>query len=368
MDNPLLNFRISKSYPPFRLECASAFYSGITAVFGPSGSGKTTLLESLAGLSNPDSGEIQIQSETLFSSAAGENLPPEQRRIGYVFQDPTLFPHMSVLSNIEYGYKLTPQRSRKMELDQLVELFQISALLNRDVSNLSGGQRQKIVLARALATSPRLLLLDEPMAGLDVAFRGIIIRYLKRIWHELEIPIVYVSHSMSEVLALAEDVLVLADGNPVAQGKPLDVLVAPLVGAVADYDTLENLIETAVLTTNKRDELTVLEAGKIRLYVPAILAAPGDSVTVSIRANDIILASMPPEKISAQNILSGSVEEIHILEGGRVIVYVDVGVRIVVEITKRSLRNLVLQPGDDTYLIIKSSSILILNSPGSPSP
>ena len=167
MDKPLLNFRISKSYPPFKLECASAFYSGITAVFGPSGSGKTTLLESLAGLSNPDSGEIQIQSETLFSSATGENLPPEQRRIGYVFQDPTLFPHMSVLSNIEYGYKLTPQRSRKMELDQLGELLQISTLLNRGVSNLSGGQRQRVSIARAVFSKPEVIIFDEATSSLD---------------------------------------------------------------------------------------------------------------------------------------------------------------------------------------------------------
>ncbi len=362
MDEPLLSFQISKSYPSFRLECGSTFDSGITAVFGPSGSGKTTLLESLAGLVTPDAGEIQVQGETLFSDKAGENKPPEQRRIGYVFQDPTLFPHMSVLGNIEYGHKLTPEDSRKTELKQLIELLQLSALLDRGVANLSGGERQRVVLARALATSPRLLLLDEPMAGLDVAFRGVIIRYLKRIWREIGTPMVYVSHSMSEVLALADDVLVLVDGSPVAQGKPLDVLVTPGVGAVADYATLENLMEAEVLQSDEQDELTVVAVGEARLRVPAVRAAPGDAVTVSIRAGDIILASAPPEKISAQNILNGRVEEIHTLEGGRVMAYVDVGARIVVEITQRALRDLGLQPGDNTYLIIKSNSILVLDS------
>ena len=171
MDKPLLKFNVTKRVPGFTLECQAAFEPGVTAVFGPSGSGKTMLLDCIAGLTTPDEGEIEAFGQTLFSSASGLNVPPERRRFGYVFQDSALFPHVSVRDNIMYGHKLTPARLRKIDPARLVELFQLSYLMDRRVSHLSGGERQRVALARSLAKQPQLLLLDEPLAALDKNLR-----------------------------------------------------------------------------------------------------------------------------------------------------------------------------------------------------
>jgi molybdate transport system ATP-binding protein len=361
IDGPLLTFSVTKRYPGFSLECEAEFRSGLTAIFGPSGSGKTTLLNCLAGLATPDEGEIVALGETVYSSAMRRNLPPDKRRFGYVFQDAALFPHLTVWNNIRYGYRLTPPARRTMELEQLVQLFQLEALLDRGVGSLSGGERQRVALARALATSPRVLLLDEPLGSLDVAFRGIIIRYLKRIWSELRTPILYVSHSISEVMALAEDMLVLSKGRAVIQGKPSQVLVHPGVSAMANYATLENVLEAEVVSRGDAGELSRLRVGHAQLLVPEVRSGPGDAVTISLRAGDIILALEAPSKISAQNILQATVEEIH-TTGARVLVYADIGTRLVVEITPRALRELALREGQQVYLIIKSTSILAMDA------
>ena len=361
MREKLISFSVVKRYPGFSLDCQAEFESGITAIFGPSGGGKTTLLNCIAGLVSPDEGEIHVLGETFYSSERNTRLPAEKRRLGYVFQDSALFPHMSVWNNLRYGYRLTSVHRRSIELDQLVEIFQLRKLLERGVAGLSGGERQKVALARALATSPSLLLLDEPLASLDVTFRGIIIRYLKRIWRELGIPMLYVSHSISEVMALADNMLVLADGGRVAEGRPAQVLVQPGVGAIADYATLENLLEAEVVDRSDDDGLATLKVGAARLRVPDVESEPGDAVTVSIAAGDIIIALEVPSKISAQNVLSGTVEEVNVV-GARVLVYVDVGQRLVVEITRGALRDLGIRPAQQVYLIVKSSSIMVLDA------
>ena len=197
-----------KSFADFTLECEARFGEGITAIFGPSGSGKSTLLNSIAGLTRPDQGHISFGGDLLYSSGDGTHVPPDKRRFGYVFQDSALFPHMSVADNIRYGYRLTAREHRRIEPSQLVELLRLERLLDRGVGNLSGGEKQRVALARALATSPRLLLLDEPLASLDGGLRGVILGYLKRIRSELGTPMVYVSHSISEVMALADSALV----------------------------------------------------------------------------------------------------------------------------------------------------------------
>lgn len=330
-------------------------------MFGPSGSGKTTLLDCIAGLSTPDEGEIAVLGNTVYSTHPRRSVPPEKRRIGYVVQDSALFPHMNVSENISYGYKLTPESLRKTARDDLVELFQLSRLLDRSVVTLSGGERQRVALARALATSPSYLLLDEPLVSVDAALRGVVLGYLRLIWRKLRTPMIYVSHSISDVVALAEDVLVLLDGRPVAQGRPSQVLVHPAIGSLADYAALENLLDGTVLSQGRGGDLAVLEVGNARLVAPDVAAHEGEAVVVSVRASDIMLALEAPSRISAQNIIRGTVEEVHDV-GVRVLVYVDVGARMVAEITPTAIRDLEIHPGQEVYLIIKSTSIAVLDT------
>ncbi len=218
MSDELLSFNITKKYLAFKLECQANYEYGITVLTGPTGSGKTTLINCLTGMVMPDQGEIKFLGNILYSSLQKKHVPPEKRGFGYVFQNSALFPHMSVWKNIKYGYDLTPPQKRQIKLSSLIELFEISGLLERDVSTLSGGERQKVALARSLATSPQLLFLDEPLSALDKTSKNSILVYLKRVWKDFNIPMIYVSHSISEISALAQNALVISDGKIIFTG------------------------------------------------------------------------------------------------------------------------------------------------------
>ena len=354
-----LRFDIAKTLGNFELRCSAAFGRGITAVFGPSGSGKTTLLNCVAGLARPDQGQIKVLGQTVYSSSRRVGVPPERRGVGYVFQDSALFPHLSVRDNIRYGHRLTPEAGRTVSMERVVGLLQLEDLMGRGVSELSGGERQRVALARALAASPRLLLLDEPISSLDLVFRGLILRYLKQVRDELGIPMVYVSHSISEVMAVADDVLVLNDGVQVTQGPPSAVLSNPRLGRLADYAALENLIDVDVVA-RRADGLQVeLGVDGLRLLAPEVESQEGGRVTISIRASDILVALDVPSRISAQNVVPGVVEGIH-EHGPRVVVFVNARVRMMAEITPDAVGSLGLSVGDRVYLVIKSTSIVAL--------
>ena len=362
MTAPLLTLDVTKRFSGFELECRATLESGVTAVFGSSGSGKTTLLSCIAGLLTPDRGEIRVQGDTVYSSATRTNLPPNKRRFGYVLQDAALFPNMSVRDNILYGHRLTGPDHRKVQPDDLVDLLRLSHLMDRGVANLSGGERQRVALARALATSPRVLLLDEPLASLDAGFRGVIIKYLRRIWSELGTPMVYVSHSISEVVALADTTLVLSEGKKVVHGPTSQVLAHPEVSRVTDQAALENLLPAEVVSTQVDDGLSELKVGDARLIGPSVRRDAGEVVTVSIRAGDVIIALDVPPRTSARNVIPGVIEEVHAV-GPQALVYVDIGTRLVVEVTRSSVQNLNLREGLKIYLMIKTSSIGILDAP-----
>ena len=359
----MLELRVRKSFGDFALDCEARFGDGVTAIFGPSGSGKSTLLNSIAGLTRPDAGHIRFEGDTLYSSDSGTHVAPEKRRFGYVFQDSALFPHMSVADNIHYGYKLTARKDRHIEPSQLVELLQIKRLLERSVANLSGGERQRVALARALATSPRLLLLDEPLASLDGGLRGVILGYLKRIRRELGTPMVYVSHSISEVMALADNALILRDGKVVAYGQASDALMTPEVSALAGFDTLENFLDGVVKRRYDDEDLAELEVGNASVLAVGVRRDVGDTLTVSIRAGDIIVSRQIPPQTSARNAIRARVSEIHRIDS-RVLVYADIGARVVVEITPNSLDALELREGTEIYLIIKANSVIPLEGSG----
>ena len=362
----VLRCDVVKKLGGFELRCSAEFGPGITAVFGPSGSGKTTLLNCVAGLIRPDEGEIEVLGQAVFSSSRRVGIPPERRGVGYVFQESALFPHMSVEDNIRFGHRLTPEALRVVSMERVVDLLQLHHVMDRGVSDLSGGEKQRVALARALAASPRLLLLDEPISSLDLAFRGLILRYLKQVRDELGIPMVYVSHSISEVVALADDVLVLSNGAQVVQGRPSAVLENAGLGRIDDFAALENLVDADVVGKRVDGWQVELDACGARLLAPGVEAEPGERVTISIRASDILVALDVPARISAQNVLPGVVGEIHPL-GPRVVLFVDAGMQVMAEITPDALRSLDLSVGDDVYLIIKSTSIVALE-PGRGSP
>ena len=358
----ILTLQLSKSYSDFQMSISADFPSGIVAVLGPSGSGKTTLLNCLAGLTTPDTGEITLNGLTLFSTSAKVNLPPEKRRIGYMFQDSLLFPHLTVQENIHYGYRLTPPRMRRINPSQLIELLELGPLMARRPESLSAGERQRAVLARALATSPKLLLLDEPLGSLHMGIKGRILRYLKAVDRELSIPMVYVSHSMSEVLALAHKALVIDRGRRVAFDEPRKVLSEPGVMPSVDAEALENLFDVEVMEHLPSSGISLAKMGETTLALPHLGGEVGRTVSIAIQASDIILASERPERISARNIIKAHIQQIHSL-GHRVLVHVHPGGgrAWLTEITPDALTNLELKEGEGVYLIIKSSSITPLD-------
>ena len=359
----MLELRMRKNFAGFTLECEAQFGEGITAIFGPSGSGKSTLLNSIAGLARPDEGRISFEGDVLYSSGEGTHVPPEKRRFGYVFQDSALFPHMSVADNIHFGYRLTAREDRVIKPSQLVELLQLERLMGRGVGNLSGGERQRVALARALATSPRLLLLDEPLASLDGGLRGVILGYLKRIRRELGTPMVYVSHSISEVMALADNALVLREGRVVAYGRASEALVMPEVSSFAQFDTLENLLDAVVVKRFGEENLAELKVGDARVLAAGVQRTEGETLTVSVRAGDIIVSRQIPPQTSARNAIPAQVSEIHMVDS-MVLVYADIGTRVAVEITSNSLDALGLREGTQMYLIIKANSVIPLEASG----
>ena len=362
MNEPFLCLKMRKSYPGFNLDVDVSFPPGATAIFGPSGSGKTTILDCIAGLSTPDEGEIFLHDRPLFSSSKKLNLPPEQRRIGYMFQENILFPHYRVRENILYGFKLTPPERRRIGEEQLVELLDLGPLMSRRPSSLSTGERQRVALARALATSPDLLLLDEPLSSLDMGLRGRILRYLKDIQRDLAIPMVYVSHSISEVLAIADRALVISGGRQLAFDEPRKVLLEPFVHSLTETGSLETLLDVQVTEPSSVNSLTSAKIGDTVLWIPRVPphVRAGDIISIAIRAGDIMVAMDRPSRISARNILKGRIQGIHRLQSS-VLLYADVGASLLVEITPEALDALELWEGEEVFLVIKSNSIMVLD-------
>ncbi|MCH7593150.1 MAG: molybdenum ABC transporter ATP-binding protein [Chloroflexi bacterium] len=359
--NGVLQFSFTRTQGRFVLEVDGNFGPGITALFGPSGSGKTTLLNCLAGLFRPDSGEIVLNGRDLYRGSTKTFVPPERRRIGLVFQDGALFPHLSVAGNIRYGWRRTPESDRRVDVDHVVELLRLGPLMDRSPSSLSGGEKQRVALARALAMSPGLLLLDEPMASLDARLRGVVLSYLRRIHKDLHIPMVYVSHSISEVLALADDALVISDGKPVASGRPSRVLLDPAVDGIVQDDAIENLLDGTVTEPGSESAAGRVRVGAADIVTPPANREPGESVIVALGAEEIILATEKPSGISARNVLPGRITELEPV-GHRVYATVDIGVPILVALTPGAVDELGLDRGQDVYLVFKTSSIKLLDA------
>ncbi|MEX0809241.1 MAG: molybdenum ABC transporter ATP-binding protein [Dongiaceae bacterium] len=331
---------------------------GITALFGPSGAGKTTIVNAIAGLFRPDKGRIAIDGDVLFDGKRGINLPARQRRIGYVFQDARLFPHLDVRDNLLFGARRGATGGTTASFDAIVVLLGIAALLERRPRHLSGGERQRVALGRALLAGPRLLLLDEPLAGLDQGRRAEIMPYLERLRDEAGIPMLYVSHAADEVARLAENMVVVDAGHVVASGSVFDLMARldlfPLTGPIEAGAVFEARIEIH----DGQDQMTALTFDGGRFWVPGIEGSIGATVRVRIRARDVMLALEEPQGISANNVLRGRVTEIRPDSGAHVDVQIACGgTRLIARITRRSLARLDLQPGIALFAVIKSVTI-----------
>jgi molybdate transport system ATP-binding protein len=341
-----------------RFECGA----GVTALFGRSGSGKTTLVNAIAGLVRPRNGRIVFDGETLFDSAGGIDVRAGQRRFGYVFQEGRLFPHLTVRQNLVYAHWFNRALHRDKDSDadfaHIVELLGIGTLLQRRPAQLSGGEKQRVAIGRALLAKPRLLLLDEPLASLDAPRKVEILRYLRLLRDETRIPMVYVSHAVEEVLELADQVVLIAAGRVAASGAVQAVMGRPDLRPAADVFEGGAVIETRVTGFDKEDGLVMLGFEGGALAVGEFDAHLGERVRVRIRAREVSIALQPPQQISIQNILHGTITALDAAPGSSVNVTIAVGsATLRARITQRAARQLALAPGMAVCALIKAVSL-----------
>ncbi len=338
--------------------------TGVTGVFGPSGAGKTTLLKVVAGLLRPDFVRIQVGSTVLCDTQHGAWVPPEQRRIGYVFQDTRLFPHLNVKGNLMFGRRFNPPpESKALEFDAIVALLDLSKLLTRSVISLSGGEKQRVAIGRALLANPRLLLLDEPLAALDADRKSEILPYLEGLRHSLDLPILYVSHSLGEIRRLATWLAVMNGGEIKAFGSVEDITGQMDLTPLAEGGDTGTVLAATVSGHEKAHGLTRLSASGQTLMVTRLDLAEGTHVRVQVRPQDVALALEQPENLSVLNILEGTITSI--LESPRrpvVDVQVNIGsakrpVQLWVQITRLASERLALQTGMPVYALIKAVSL-----------
>lgn len=329
---------------------------GISGVFGVSGAGKTTLLRCIAGLESAEHSALVVAGETWEDSKSGVMRPVHERNIGYVFQEPRLFDHLSVRANIEYGGKRR-KRDGGADFQHVVNLLGLGGLLDRNPSDLSGGEAQRVAIARALLCSPEFVLMDEPLASLDRARRDEILPFLDRLHSESAIPIIYVSHNIEEVCRLCDHLVVIEQGNVVAEGALQDVLVRADVQAVGG-DHAGSVIEGTVTGHDKADGLTSLAFSGGELWVPAELVDSGARLRLRIRAADVSLCRTRPADTTILNILPARIESIESAPGPSTLLRLQLGDdRIVARVTRRSVRELALKEGEDVFAQIKSVAV-----------
>ncbi|MGA2003505.1 MAG: molybdenum ABC transporter ATP-binding protein [Terriglobales bacterium] len=332
--------------------------AGFTILFGASGAGKTTLLDCIAGLANPDEGRIAIGGEAAYDSEGKKNVPAWQRRIGYVLQDLALFPHLTAEQNVGYGLQKLNPGERRTRSCEMLSAFRIDHLRDRKPAQISGGERQRVALARALVTEPRALLLDEPLAALDRPTKSQIIADLRRWNQHYRVPILFVTHSVEEVFALGEEVIVLDAGKIVAQGRPNEVMLAPQMETVAQLAGFENIFDSAVTAINEsRGTMTCrIGAGSVDLETPLVTAEIGSRLRIGIRAGDILLATECPRGLSARNVVPGTIQRLERRDG---IVSANVdcsGTAFDIHLTLAAQDALELIAGKKIWVVIKTHS------------
>jgi molybdate transport system ATP-binding protein len=333
--------------------------NGVTVLFGPSGAGKTSILRSIAGILTPDEGRIVLGERVFFDSAAGIQMPIQERRVGYVFQNHVLFPHLTAEQNVLYGARTSSRHSAREQVRELFALLGIQKTAARYPRELSGGEQQRIALARALATNPLILLLDEPLSAVDVATRSRLLEEISAIQSRSGIPFVYVTHNHSEAVRLGSSMYVIHEGKIMQEGTPLEIFNAPRSAPVARVVGTENVFVGKVLAHSQKDGTTVIDVNSCRLEVAYNGLPVGNQVTVGIRSEDIIISREHLTQTSARNVLSGVIKHI-ISDVDKTELVIFCGIDFKVSITPATVRILRLEVGSKVYLLIKARALHLL--------
>jgi molybdate transport system ATP-binding protein len=352
-----LSVVLRHAFGRFAMEVAFEAPPGVTALFGRSGAGKTTIVNAVAGLLRPREGHIAVDGTVLLDTAAGIFVPRHRRRVGYVFQDGRLFPHLSVRQNLSYGTRFAPPDGPAVDEAHVIDLLGIGHLLDRRPALLSGGEKQRVAIGRALIARPRVLLMDEPLAALDEPRKAEILPYVERL-RDARLPILYVSHSLPEIARVATTIVALDDGRVAHAGGAAELLADPDAFGPADRPDPSTFLPARVLAHDPADDLTELAVSAGRVWVPRLDAAPGTALRLRIRARDLILADHEPTGLSTLNALPATVTRIGALARPVVEVALLCGSDpLIARITRRSLHALALAPGTPCWAVLKTVAV-----------
>lgn len=358
----MLDVSIRRRAGDFELDASFRTESGVTALFGRSGAGKSTLVGMIAGLVRPDAGRICLSDRVLFDSDRGVDIPARKRRIAVVFQEPRLFPHLSVRHNLTYG-RWAGGRGGGQQFDVIVELLGLNKLLHRQTDGLSGGEAQRVSIGRALLADPAILLMDEPLSQLDGARRSEILPFLDVLAHEAGVPILYVSHALDEVARLADFLVVLSDGKVVADGSIDDVLRRIDLGPATGRYEAGSLLHGTIADQDAEFGLSRIAVGDDHIEVPTLPGAIGDRVRLRVRARDVALASAPVSGLSIRNSLAGTIREITEEEGAfaEILLTLDASgdseIFLRARLTRKSVRQMGLMVGSSVIALIKAVAV-----------
>ena len=354
----MLRLSVIKRWEGFELRARLDAPAGVLALFGRSGCGKTTLINIISGLLPPDEGRVELDGIVLTDSREGIRIPVERRRIGYVFQDARLFPHLSVLANLRYGQQRAPRDARTIGLDEVLALLGLEPLLRRRPYQLSGGERQRVALGRALLSQPRLLLLDEPLSGLDAARREEVLPYLEALRDRLSIPMVFVSHQLDEVLRLATHVALMEAGQIVSSGTLSDISLRPEFRAIVGPEAVGAVLDGTVTKVDSQRGMADVQLGRGLLHVSLRDVHAGTRVRIQLLARDIILATEPPRGLSVRNALEGVIADLTEDFGQAVLVTVDIGAgtAVMARVTQNAVEALGLRPRMPVWVLVKAVS------------